>query len=133
MAEHALVAAMTPVEILEAADALVGTKRSTGAPGWPRVVAVLGRHAIEEALRQYWILREPGLERCSGRAQLLCLTVYLSDRDLARNTVAAWSDLSRACHHHPYELAPTADELRSLLDVAHRFATEVARQVERTG
>ena len=133
MAEHAPVAAMTPVEILEAADTLLGTKRNTRAHGWPRVVAVLGRHAIEEALQQYWILREPGLERCSGRAQLLCLAVYLSDGDLARDTVAAWSDLSRACHHHPYELAPTADELRSLLDVAHRFATEVARQVERTG
>ena len=43
-------------------------------------------------------------------------------------TAAAWSVLSRACHHHPYELAPTANELRALLGVAHRFAAEVARQ-----
>ncbi len=121
---------MTPVEILEAADALAGTERSSAAHGWPRVVAVLGRHAIEEALRQYWALREPGLERCSGRAQLLCLTVYLRDRDLAHETFAAWSDLSRTCHHHPYEVAPTGDELRSLLDVARRFALEVARQID---
>ena len=41
---------------------------------------------------------------------------------------AAWSDRSRACHHHTYELAPTANELRALLGVAHRFAAEVARQ-----
>ena len=43
-------------------------------------------------------------------------------------TAAAWTDLSRACHHHPYELAPTANELRDLLDIARRFAAEVARQ-----
>ena len=35
---------MTPVKTLEAADALAGTKR-THAHGWPRVVAVLGRHS----------------------------------------------------------------------------------------
>ena len=121
---------MTPVEILAAADSLAGPGRSARAHGWPRVVAVLARHAIEEALRQYWTLREPGMERCTWHAQLLCLTVYLSNRDLARETAAAWSDLSRACHHHPYELAPTANELRDLLDVAHRFAAEVARQAD---
>ena len=43
-------------------------------------------------------------------------------------TAAAWSVLSRACHHHPYELAATANELRALLGVAHRFAAEVTRQ-----
>ena len=121
---------MTPVEILEAAEALVGPEHGNRVQGWPRVVAVLGRHAIEEALRQYWALREPGLELCSGRAQMLCLTVYLRDRDLALETFAAWSDLSRTCHHHPYEVAPTGDELRSLLDTARRFAFEVERQIE---
>ena len=119
---------MTPVEILASADALSKPGRSTRTPGWPRVVAVLARHAIEESLCQYWALREPGMERCTGHAQLLCLPVYLSNRELARATAAAWSDLSRACHHHPYELAPTANELRALLDVAHRFAAEVAGQ-----
>ena len=43
-------------------------------------------------------------------------------------TAAAWSVLSRACHHHPYELAATANELRDVLDIAHRFAAEVTRQ-----
>ena len=119
---------MTPMEILAAADALVGPNESSRAHGWPRVVAVLARNAIEEALRQYWTLREPGMERCTWHAQLLCLTAYLSNRDLARATVAAWSDLSRACHHHPYELAPTVNELRDLVDIAYQFAAEVARQ-----
>ncbi len=120
---------MTPIEIIDAADALVEPRHGGRVQGWPRVAAVLGRHAIEEALRQYWSLREPGLERCSGRAQLLCLTVYLRDRDLGPETFVAWSDLSRTCHHHAYELAPTAEELRSWLDVARRFTCEVARQI----
>jgi hypothetical protein len=119
---------MTPAQILAAADALAEPGQSTGTHGWPRVVAVLARHAIEESLRQYWALREPGMEYCTWHAQLLCLTVYLSKRQLARETAAAWSDLSRACHHHPYELAPTANELRDLLDIARRFAAEVSRQ-----
>ena len=112
------------------ADALAGPGRSAFAHGWPRVVAVLARHAIEETLRQYWALREPGMERCTWHARLLCLTVYPSNRELARETVAAWSDLSRACHHHSYELAPTANELRDLLGVARRFAVEAARQAD---
>lgn len=52
----------------------------------------------------------------------------LSNRDLAREAAAAWTDLSRACHHHSYALAPTATELRGLLDAARRFAAEVSRQ-----
>ena len=120
---------MSPAEILDAVDTLTGPDHGGRVHGWPRIAAVLCRHAIEEALRQFWYLREPGLESCSGRAQLLCLTVYLRDRDLGRETFAAWSDLSRACHHHPYELAPTAGELRNLLDVARRFTCEVSRQI----
>lgn len=122
------VAAMTSLECLDAADALVGRGRDGRDGGWPRIAAVLGRHAIEKALDRYWRLRQPGVERCSGRAQFLCLTTYLSDRDLAHATFAAWSALSHYCHHHPYEIAPTADELSERLRAARRFAAEVERQ-----
>ena len=118
------------IEILATADGLVaGGGARPG--GWPRIVAVLARHAIEEALRQYWRLRQPGLERCSARAQLLCLDAYLTgDAALAGATAVAWSSLSRTCHHHPYELAPTAEELNDWLAIARKFAVEVARQTE---
>ena len=65
---------------------------------------------------------------CSSHAQLLCLVVYFSDRGVARQTSATWAALSRACHHHPYELNPTADEMRAWLASARTFANEVARQ-----
>ncbi len=122
---------MSPLRVLSAAEALIRSSTTGGAGLWPRTAAALGRQAIEGALRQYWRLREPGLERCSSHAQLLCLIIYFGDRDLARRTSATWSALSRACHHHPYELNPTADELRAWLASARTFANEVARQTGR--
>lgn len=118
----------SPLRVLSAAEALIESSATGGTGLWPRTAAALGRQAIEVALRQYWRLREPGLERCSTHAQLLCLVVYLRDRDLARQTSATWSALSRACHHHPYELNPTVDELRAWLASAGTFANEVAQQ-----
>ena len=72
-------------------------------------------------------LRNRGLVARLARRHLLRRRLH-GNRELAREAAAAWSDLSRARHHHPYELAPTANELRDLLDIAHRFAAEVARQ-----
>jgi len=46
------------------------------------------------------------------RAQMICLRTYLGDSELAARAGHAWAALSRACHHHPYELAPTAGELK---------------------
>lgn len=120
---------MTPLRLLSEAEALIKVPRAGGAGLWPRTAAVLGRQAIESALRQYWDLREPGLAECSSQAQLLCLVAYLGKRELAQETAAAWSALSRACHHHPYELSPTAGELRAWLTTARRFAEQIGQQV----
>ena len=57
----------------------------------------------------------PGAERCNARAQLLCLR-HLIDHDEALAVEHAWVGLSRACHHHAYELPPTAPELSARLD-----------------
>jgi len=37
--------------------------------------------------------------------------------DLAARAGLAWSALRRACHHHAYDLAPTAGELRGWITV----------------
>ena len=121
----------SPLGIVATAEALIAIRDGGGAGLWPRTAAVLGRQAIEGALRDFWHRREPGLERCTGHAQILCLAVYVSDRKLTQETAAAWSALSRACHHQPYELSPNADELRAWLATARRFAEKVERLVER--
>jgi len=77
---------------------------------WPRAVAVLARQALEEVIEAVLAARATGAERCSARAQLLCLSTY-APTEAAREASYLWAALSRACHHHPYELAPTALEL----------------------
>jgi hypothetical protein len=45
------------------------------------------------------------------RHQLLALPAFI-DADAALVARTAWRGLSRAMHHHTYELAPTVTELR---------------------
>lgn len=103
------------------ADAPVGT--------WPRAAAFLTRQALEEAVDEVWRARGVALERADARAQFLCLDVYLRDSELAARCRYVWAALSRACHHHPYELAPTASELQGWTDVV-RELIEKLRQAE---
>lgn len=89
---------------------------------WPRASAVLAGRALEASLRRLWERQQLDLRGCSMRVQLICLKSYLGDPDLAARTSHTWSELRRACHHHPYELAPTATELRGWLEVVEELA-----------
>lgn len=93
---------------------------------WARAVAFLARQALEDALDDLWRSRGLEMDRVSARAQLLCLGVYLKDDDLTASVRHAWGTLSRSCHHHPYELAPTADELRMWVQTARALVERVA-------
>ncbi len=90
---------------------------------WPRASAVLAGRALEASLRQLWDKEKLDLRGCSMRVQLICLRSYLDDAELAGRARHTWSALRRACHHHPYELAPTATELRGWLSVVEELAT----------
>ena len=91
---------------------------------WPRAAALLGRQALEDAVSWVWLVRAPGLEMCSMRAQLLCLSDYLDNEQVAEEAAHVYARLSWACHHHPYELAPTAIELRAWLEEVARLIGE---------
>jgi hypothetical protein len=106
-----------PRGLLEAADRLLGRADPATAGLWPRASAILGLEALEASLHRLWKHRELSLHGCTMRTQLICLRRYLDDGTLAARAGHAWSALSRACHHHPYELAPTAAELGSWLSV----------------
>ena len=101
----------TPADVLKMAQALLRKPEARTAGLWPRAAALLARQALEMALDQFWKAKRPGLELCTTHAQLLCLRQYWPDEDEAGRIFVAWVALSRACHHHPYELAPTAGEL----------------------
>jgi len=96
---------------------------------WPRAAALLCRQSLEVALRTYWSLRGRGTEECSTRAQLLCLGRYLADEPLARRAHLAWTALSRACHHHPYDLPPTREELLAWCDTVGEVVERTERVV----
>lgn len=99
---------------------------------WPRASGLLARQALETALDDYWRRHAPGLERCSMRAQLLCLPSYLHGDGadgLAERTAYAWIRLSRACHQHVYELPPTAAELAGWIDIVDHFVASASSRV----
>jgi hypothetical protein len=114
------------VELLNSADLILSEPRSSAAGVWPRAAALLARQAIETAMIEFWLVRAPGLEWCTTHAQLLCLADYMRDREIAESASHAWNSLSRVCHHHPYELLPTAAELRVLLDTTRRLVAALA-------
>lgn len=113
-------------ELLTTARSLID-RSSPGTSGlWPRAAALLTRQALEIALKTYWSYAALGAEECSARAQLLCLGRYLNDESLGRQAHQTWAALSRACHHHAYELAPTREELIGWCDGVR----EVVRKTE---
>jgi hypothetical protein len=101
-----------PRVLLDLADGLVRRAEPATAGLWPRAAALLALEALDAALRELWERRSVALEGCSMKTQLICLRTYLDDTGLAARAGHASSALRRACHHHPYELAPTLGELQ---------------------
>lgn len=101
----------SPSELVDMADGVMQDHASAWGGSWARAVALLTRQALEGALDDLWIMRGVNMSMVSTRAQLICLPAYLQHDTLAADVRFAWGALSRACHHHPYELAPTAEEL----------------------
>ncbi|MGH2968257.1 MAG: hypothetical protein ACRDK0_04210 [Solirubrobacteraceae bacterium] len=116
---------LTPDDLLAEAQRMLDEASSATVAVWPRAVALLTRQALEEALRSYWAENAPGVERLNMRAQLTALRAYLSSADLARDVTFTWHALSRATHHHAYELDPTREELSSLVASARRLVAAV--------
>ena len=115
------------------ARGLAGRGEDAATGLWPRAAAALARQALELALRELWRHRAHGVEDCSMRAQLLCLGEYLRDEELAAAARQAWGALSRACHHHPYELPPAAGELRHWIGEVERLAEAIGARSATSG
>jgi hypothetical protein len=102
--------AMTPQDLLTEARRLVEHPDAATTGVWPRAAALLARQALEQAMAGLWATQASGLSDSTMRSQLLCLTAYV-DEDVTTRATYLSAALSRGCHHHPYELAPTATEL----------------------
>ena len=119
---------MTPDQLLGAANDVLGRPELGLGGAWPRAVALLGRQALEEGLGQFWEGEMAGMRLANRRTQTICLDQYLRNRELATGIREAWASLSRACHHHPFELSPTATELRNWLADVERLLIRLSAQ-----
>ena len=81
---------MGHADVVTAARNLMERTDPATAGLWPRATALLARQALEAALDDFWRVRAPGMEHCSARAQLLCLSYYLGDEELAERVSYAW-------------------------------------------
>jgi hypothetical protein len=103
-----------PLALLDQADAMRLSDLETSASYWARAAALLARMALETAVSDRLAAVHPDLPNATMRSRLLVLPVC-ADEGVVREAVRAWVGLSRACHHHPYELAPTKGELSDLV------------------
>ena len=108
--------------VLQLARDLLSRVDPSTAGLWPRAAALLIRQALEEAVDRYWAERQLPLDSLPTHAQLVCLRVMTPNAAIPGQLHEAWGGLSRACHHHPYELAPTAGELAAWIEIVEHFA-----------
>ncbi len=104
--------------LLTEAEAIVDRSDSSSTGVWPRAATYLVRQALELALDEYWLRGDPAistLKDCSMETQLVCLPMFI-EPTLAHQVAYVWTALSAACHFHPYELGPTAEELERWRD-----------------
>lgn len=119
-----------PTLALEHADRLLREADPGTAGLWPRTAARLTRLALERATDRYWNRTRPEMLTCPTTMRILMLEGRLG-RDGARNAYLVWCRLSDATHPHPYELAPTAGELRRWHDEVRRFANLLDPRTDR--
>jgi hypothetical protein len=119
--------------LLEVAESLLVRPDPIVAGSWSLTATLLIRLALEDLVDVVWARRAPGMERTSMRAQLICLPEYLRHGDLALRVAVTWGALSNACHQHPYQLAPAAEEVRRWLAVGRELAESAGRPGQGSG
>jgi len=67
------------------------------------------------------------IEQSSRAMPFICLREYLREGDLASRIAHAWAAMSRACHHHPYELTPSTEEIRNWMEPVRELREVVLR------
>lgn len=102
------------VELLDYAErALDGSFRL--GPRAARIAALLARLAFEGWLdRQSETWRDPGSGFPTTASELVVLET-LQGAEIGERAKKVWLALSRAVHHHAYELQPSAAEVRYLV------------------
>ena len=106
--------------LLDYADDLLDGDIALGARG-PRTAALLARCALEEWLdEQSTTWSSPAGKRPTTNSRLVVLSA-LQGVEVGERVKRVWHGLSRACHHHAYELQPSALEIKRLVAEVRAF------------
>jgi hypothetical protein len=100
------------------ADVIAGARGT-----WPLACAWLLRLALESELTRFWQSACPPAAECRSHRALFLLLPWYVDPAAAHRAALAWAALSRAGHHHCYELGLTASELGYLRDEVRDIIT----------
>lgn len=89
-----------------------------------RAACWLARNALEDEVRALLNAKSLDVGEASMRSMVSCLeSAYRDDDpDLVFRVEYAWAGLSRASHHHAFELDPSAAEVRHLIEVVESVA-----------
>lgn len=98
--------------LLDYADEVLDGTVDLGARG-PRTAAVLGRLAFEDWLNEASIWLPVGQDRPTTNSKLAVLSALRGVE--VEDAKRVWHALSRACHHHAYELQPSTTEVKRLV------------------
>lgn len=110
---------MSAATLVEQAQTLL----DGNAPERNRMACWLARAALEAALRERLDARGRPSGAASMRSVLTCFEVAYADAPaLVDGAEHAWAGLSNACHHHAFELSPTAAEAQRLIDTVRLVA-----------
>lgn len=99
---------------LETADLLLTTVVRGARGCWPRACAWLLRYELEAAMDRYWLRACPEIGRARAQRPKLVLLSHYTGAEIGQRASYLWWALTRAGHHHTYELGITATELARL-------------------
>lgn len=90
-----------------------------------RAACWIARAALESAVDELLDSMKCSAPSASMRNKLTVLQVACDTADdLPARADYAWNRLSQACHHHAFELSPTATEVRHLIQVVSTIVPE---------
>lgn len=90
-----------------------------------RAACWIARAALENAVDDLLNAKQRSAPDASMRSKLTVLQVaFEQDNDVPARAEYAWSRLPQACHHHAFELSPNATEVRHLIGLVEKLATD---------
>jgi hypothetical protein len=109
--------------LLDYADDLLDGKFSLGRRA-PRTAALLARLALEDWLNEQSASWCPVSGKSPTTASKLVVLRTNRGADVGERARRAWHSLSRAVHHHSYELQPSQSEVRHLVGQVRDLAAQ---------